>query len=73
MEKRLWNFVAGDKLYTASTRNQLKKKRKALRSNPTFAGEVSEIVPITFNTETGEARMPILYVAKIKRDKNAGS
>ena len=70
--KSLWTFVAGDKAYTSNSRHQLKHKRKALRSNPTFTGMISDIIPISLSSETGEARMPIIYVASIKRnEKNA--
>ena len=72
MEQKIWNFVAGNKIYTAHSRNQLKKKRKAMRSNPNFTREISNLIPITLNTESGEARMPLIYVANVKKsDKNA--
>ena len=72
--ENLWFFKSSGKVYSAQTRNQLKKKRKALRSNPTFKGSLSDIIPISLNSETGEARMPILYVANIKRsEKNASA
>ena len=70
--KSLWTFVAGNKAYTSTSRHKLKHKRKALRSDPTFSGSVSHIIPISMDSETGEARMPIIYVANIKRsEKNA--
>jgi hypothetical protein len=73
MEK-LWFFKSAGKVYSAQTRNQLKKKRKALRSNPTFKGYISDIIPISLDPEQGEARMPIIYIAAIKKsDKNASA
>ena len=64
--------MAGNKAYTSTSRHRLKHKRKALRSNPTFSGSVSHIIPISMDSETGEARMPIIYVANIKKsEKNA--
>ena len=65
-----WTFVVGGKAYTSNSRHLLKHKRKALRSNPTFTGTISDIIPISLRS--GEARMPIIYVANIKRsEKNA--
>jgi hypothetical protein len=70
--KNIWSFKAGNKSYTSLTRSQLKKKRKALRYNPTFTSSISDIIPINFDAEKGEARMPIIYVATIKKvNKNA--
>ena len=64
--------MVGNKAYTSTSRHRLKHKRKALRSNPTFSGSVSNIIPISMDSETGEARMPIIYVANIKKsEKNA--
>jgi hypothetical protein len=64
--------VAGNKAYTSNSRHKLKHKRKALRSNPTFSGSISNIIPISIDSETGEVRMPIIYVANIKKsEKNA--
>jgi hypothetical protein len=70
--KMKWTFVVGGKAYTSNSRHLLKHKRKALRSNPTFTGTISDIIPISLSSESGEARMPIIYVANIKRsEKNA--
>jgi hypothetical protein len=67
-----WILTRKERAYSSSTRNQLKKKRKALRSNPNFKGYLSDLIPISFNSETGELRMPMVYIADInikgKRD-----
>ena len=70
--KPLWTFVGGNKAYTSNSRHKLKYKRKALRSNPLFSGKISDIIPIAMDSKTGEARLPIIYVANIKKsEKNA--
>lgn len=69
MKKPIWTFIAGNKAYTSHSRHQLKNKRKALRSNYTFKGNISDIIPIQIDSSHGEARIPIIYVATMKKGK----